>query len=367
MRILHISGSKGWGGNEQQIVDLIPELNNLGIENIVLGIRNSLLQKECKIKSINFVEVANDKLNKLANYKCLKELTSIIKPDLIHLHTSDSLTFFTISDLLFKLKTKTIFSKKGMGVSGSFLSKLKYNYSGVNSIFCVSKSVENDFSKVLYEKNRFKTTVIHDCVSLEILNYKEEINLRDKFGIDKNHYIVGNIANHTRAKDLYTFINVVDYIVNTLGRKDIVFFQIGEFSKYTADLLEYAKRKQLSNYIIFTDKIKNAFSLDLQFDLFLMTSQREGGPTSLLEAMLIGVPIVSTNVGVVPDVIENGVNGFVSSIGNYEDLAIKVNLLLLDKNLQTKFIQESKKRIEEFVASKIASQTFLEYRKILEL
>lgn len=367
MRILHISGAKGWGGNEQQMVDIISELNNLGIENIVFGVSNSLLKKECENKSINFVEAKNDKLNKFVNYRGLKKLTNTIKPDLIHLHTSDSLTVFTISDLLFGLKTKTVFSKKGMGASGSFLSKLKYNYSGVNSIFCVSRNVEKDFSEVLYEKNKFKTTVIHDCVSLGILNLKEEINLRDTFAISENRFIVGNIANHTRAKDLYTFINVVDYLVNKLDRKDIVFIQIGEFSKYTPHLLEIVKEKQLTDYIVFTNKIKNAFSLNLQFDLFLMTSKREGGPTSVLEAMLIGVPVVSTNVGVIPDIIENGINGFISPIGNYEDLAQKVNLLLSDKNLQDKFIEESKIRIKkEFIVSKIANQTLMEYKKILE-
>lgn len=368
MKILHISGAKGWGGNEQQMIDLIPELTRLEVENIVFGVENSLLQKECESKNISFVVAKKNKLNKFANYLYLKTVVKKIKPDLIHLHTSDSLTVFTISDLIYNLKVKTVFSKKGMGVSGSFLSKFKYNYSGVNSIFCVSRNVEKDFSKILYEKNKSKTTVIHDCVSLDILNSKEVINLRDKFAINKDNFIIGNIANHTRAKDLDTFINVVDYVVNKLGRKDVVFFQIGEFSKLTSNLLEIIKEKKLENTVIFTGKIENASSLNNQFDVFLMTSQREGGPTSVLEAMLIGVPIVSTNVGVIPDVIENGSNGFIAPIKDYKDLATKIDLLLLDKNLQKKFIVESKSKIEkEFIVSKIAIQTLTEYKRILNL
>lgn len=368
MKILHISGAKGWGGNEQQMVDLIPELTNLSVNNIVFGVENSQLQKECESKNISFVLAKKDKLNKFANYCYLKTIVKELKPDLIHLHTSDSLTVFTISDLIFSLKIKTVFSKKGMGASGSFLSKFKYNYSGVNSIFCVSRSVEKDFSKILYEKNKFKTTVIHDCVSLDILNSKEVINLRDKFEINKDCFIIGNIANHTRAKDLDTFVSVVDFVVNKLGRKDVVFFQIGEFSKLTSNLLEIVKEKKLENSIFFTGKIENASSLNSQFDVFLMTSQREGGPTSVLEAMLIGVPIVSTNVGVVPDVIEDGSNGFIAPIKDYKDLAKKLDLLLSDKNLQKKFSIESKSKIEkEFIVSKIALQTLTEYKRILDL
>lgn len=368
MKVLHISGAKGWGGNEQQIIDLIPELNNLKVQNVVLGVRNSLLQRECERRNITFVEAKNNRLNSLQNFCFLKTLVKQIEPDIIHLHTSDSLTYFTISDLLFRLKTKTVFSKKGMGASGSFLSKLKYNYWGIQSIFCVSKNVEQKFSELLYKKNKHKTTVIHDCVSTAILDSKENINLRDKFSIVEDHFIIGNIANHTRAKDLYTFVNVVDYLVNKLGRKDIVFFQIGEFSKQTTLLQASVNEKQLQSYIFFTDKIENAFNLNSQFDLFLLTSQREGGPTSVLEAMLIGAPVVSTNVGVISDIIVDGVNGFISPVYDHEDLAKKIVILLKDKNLQKKFIAESKLKIsEDFVVTKIANQTLEEYKKIFEL
>lgn len=367
MKILHISGAKGWGGNEQQMIDLIPELTNLGVNNVVFGLENSQLQAKCESKNISFVIAKKDKLNKFANYGYLKTIVKELQPDLIHLHTSDSLTVFTISDLIYSLKVKTVFSKKGMGASGSFLSKFKYNYSGVNSIFCVSRNVEKDFSKILYEKNKSKTTVIHDCVSLDILNSKEVINLRDKFAINKDNFIIGNIANHTRAKDLDTFINVVDYVVNILGRKDVVFFQIGEFSKLTSNLLEIIKEKKLENTVIFTGKIENASSLNNQFDVFLMTSQREGGPTSVLEAMLIGVPIVSTNVGVIPDVIENGSNGFIASIKDYKDLGNKLSLLMSNEPLRNKFKEINKLKISvEFNSKFIANETYLMYKYIIQ-
>lgn len=366
MKVLHISGAAGWGGNEQQMIDLIPELSKLGVENIVFGVKNSLLQKECGNNNINFVIAKKDKLNKFANYRYLKTLVQEIKPDLVHLHTSDSLTVFTISDLLFRLKTKAVFSKKGMGSSSSILSKLKYNYSGINSILCVSRNVETNFLEILAQKNKEKITVIHDCVSLNILNSREVINLNEKFSVEEGKFIIGNIANHTRAKDLETFINVIDFLVNNLGRKDVVFFQIGEFSNLTDNLFKIVKEKKLESYIVFTNKIKNAFSLNSQFDVFLMTSEREGGPTSVLEAMLMGVPVVSTCVGVVPDIIEDGVNGFISAIKDYKDLAIKIDKLLSNSKLQKKFSETNKPLIlKEFTASFIAKQTLGIYHNII--
>lgn len=52
MKILHISGAKGWGGNEQQMIYLFLELRNQGVENIVFGIKDSVLQRYCNNMNI---------------------------------------------------------------------------------------------------------------------------------------------------------------------------------------------------------------------------------------------------------------------------------------------------------------------------
>lgn len=52
MKILHISGAKGLGGNEQQMIYLFPELRNQGVENIVFGIKDSVLQRYCNNMNI---------------------------------------------------------------------------------------------------------------------------------------------------------------------------------------------------------------------------------------------------------------------------------------------------------------------------
>lgn len=361
MKILHISGAKGWGGNEQQLLHLIPRLNELGFQNGVFGIKNSVLQRECKAQNILFIEAKSTKLNTFKNYVYLKKCVALHKPDVIHLHTSDSLTLFMITNILFNLKTKTVFSKKGMGASGSYLSKLKYNYSKIQKIICVSKSVQDDFSKILTPKTIHKTTVIHDCVSVKDKEESTKLNLRSFLSLHTEQLIVGNIANHTAAKDLETFINSVDYFVHKLNRKDVVFVQIGTFSKLTSAYQKLVKEKGIEDFVFFMNTVPKAYAVISQFDVFLMTSQREGGPSSVLDAMQIGVPVVSTRVGVIPDVITPSQNGFVTQVKDFKQLALKTNDLLLDKNLQKEFAEKSMRIINaEFTAEKIA----LQYQKL---
>lgn len=365
MKILHVSGARSWGGNEQQLINLIPELEIIGVNNIVFGVSDTRLEEECRRIGTKFISAKANKLNKFANYKYLKELVTQQKPDVIHLHTSDSLTVFTISDLLYNLKTKAVFSKKGMGASGSFLSKFKYNYKNINSIFAVSQRVKSDFSEILSVKNKSKVIVIHDCVDLNIINEKATIDLRNKFSLlDKK--TIGNIANHTAAKDLPTLIEAVHELVNQYNRKDFVLLQIGEFSKLTPGLQALVDAKDLQKNFIFTNKIDRAYSLNPQFDLFVMTSQREGGPSSILESMLFGTTVVSTNVGVIPDVIIDEVNGFVADVKDSKSIAKTINYILDHPEIREEIgLKASKKIIDNFSAQQIAYQTFDAYQEIL--
>jgi hypothetical protein len=68
--------------------------------------------------------------------------------------------------------------------------------------------------------------------------------------------LIGNVANHTDAKDLITFINVVDYLVNSLNKKRCRLFQIGEFTKLTAEL-KSIKEKNLKAILFLQIKLKN--------------------------------------------------------------------------------------------------------------
>ncbi|TDP01329.1 glycosyltransferase family 4 protein [Flavobacterium sp. 245] len=366
MKILHISGAKAWGGNEQQLVYCIPELNKLEVENVVFGIKDTVLEKLCLENNISFIPAQDRKLVKFSNYKQFKELVKTVHPDLIHLHTSNSLTFYVLSNLFLKLNVKVVFSKKAISASSSFISKFKYNSKAIDAVFCVSNAVKENFAQVLSPSNKSKLTVVPDCVPLEILNKKPNVDLREKYKVAEGKFIIGNIANHTTAKDLETLINTADYLVNGLNKKNLVFFQIGNYSKRTDEYLKLVAEKNLQDYVIFTNTIEDASGLNKQFDVFLMTSQREGGPTSVLEAMLIGAPVVSTNVGIVPEVITDGVNGFISPIKDFKSLGDNIEQLLNDKNLQENFIEKGKVAINEgFIAPVIARKTAEAYKKVI--
>lgn len=366
MKILHISGAKGWGGNEQQMVSIVPELQKMGVENLVYGVNHSVLQQSMAELNIPFIPAQAPKLNKWANYRDLKRVVEREKPDLIHLHTSDSLTVFTLADKLYKLGVRAVFSKKGMGSSSSFLSKLKYNYANVQSIFCVSQSVARDFSPILTEKNRSKLRVIHDCVSLAIAEVPAPFNLRDRYALADTQSIVGNIANHTAAKDIPTLLRAVAHWVHDLNRPDVTLVQMGEFSKLTPTYRALAEELNIVPNVIFTDKLPHAYAFNPQFAAFVMSSQREGGPTSVLEAMLLGSAVVSTAVGVVPDVIRENETGKMVAVKDAQALAQACIELVNQPEKAREIGQNAAAMVRQnFLAQQIAAEHLAAYQALL--
>jgi len=367
MKILHLSGARSWGGNEQQLSDIIPELEKLGIENFVFGVENSPLHNYYKNTSTIFICCKEKKLNKFKNYKYLKSIVKEIKPDIIHMHTSDSVTVFTISDLLFQLKTPGVFSKKGMGNSMSVLSKFKYNYKNIKKIICVSKAVEKGMKEfVMKPKNFNKLEVVYDGININRIGANHKEKLTQHYSIADGNYIIGNIANHGRAKDLMTLIRAIHHLVYTLDFTNFHVFQIGKYSVLTEELKIEIKNLKIEKYITLTDFKNQATGYLSQFDLYVMSSEREGLPLTIYEAFYKKIPVVSTMAGGIPEVINDNSNGFLVAIHDYKNLAIKMKELLLDTNIQKQFSEKSYTLFKEkFEASKTAKNTKIVYKSIM--
>lgn len=365
MKVLHVSGAKSWGGNEQQLIDIIPELNKLGVENFILGVEKQPLHKACESCGIKFIPCKKDKLNRFVNYKYLKQVVKQYKPDIIHLHTSDSLTVFTLADILYRLKLVAVFSKKGMGNSSSFLSKIKYNYRNISAVICVSRQVKQDFSEILNSKNKKKLAVIYDGIATSRIKTHTD-SLKELFKIPRNKLLIGNIANHVRAKDLTILVKAMNELVNVLGLKNIHLIQIGAFhDEITLELRNLIREYNLENHITLAGFLKDASGFISQFEIFTMSSEREGFPLTVYESFYKKVPVVSTKAGGIPEIITDGENGFLADIKDYKNLALKMNALMSDNELQNKFMNQAYDIfVNNYTTTHCAEKTFKLYKKV---
>jgi glycosyltransferase involved in cell wall biosynthesis len=103
----------------------------------------------------------------------------------------------------------------------------------------------------------------------------------------------------------------------------------------------------IKDRVIFTGFREDATAVMSIFDLFVLSSLHEGLPVALLEAMSRGKPAVCTAVGGVPEVIEDGVNGFLVSPKNPPELAEKVLCVLGDDALRLSMSRKAMETVQD--------------------
>jgi len=92
-------------------------------------------------------------------------------------------------------------------------------------------------------------------------------------------------------------------------------------------------------------------------DIFILNSAQEGFAHVILESMQLGVPVITTNEGGNPELIEDGVNGILVEYNNKEQLKKAIIKLINDKNLKQKFIENSKIKLKKFSWENLVNET----------
>jgi len=132
-----------------------------------------------------------------------------------------------------------------------------------------------------------------------------------------------------------------------------------------AEFLDQAKRLGLSERIIVRENVLEIEDYLQAADLGLITSDSESFCMSVLEAMFFEVPSVATNVGGIPEVIEDGVSGLLAPSGNAAELAGALEKLIADPDLRKRLGRAAKVRAQElFSAERIVSQYESLYRSV---
>lgn len=100
-------------------------------------------------------------------------------------------------------------------------------------------------------------------------------------------------------------------------------------------------------------------------DLFLLTSSHESFGLAALEAMSCEVPVVATNAGGIPEVVEHGVNGFLSAVGDVDDMAHNALRILRDQATYQRMGQAARRTaVDRFHPSLIVPQYLAAYRRL---
>lgn len=180
-------------------------------------------------------------------------------------------------------------------------------------------------------KPRKNVLLVHNGLDVYKTDLLPREEAREKLKISKpNSFVIGTIGNFYPSKGLDYLIETAEYFKNS---DDIVFIIIGD-GKERMGLENMIKEKGLQNKVLLSGQIPDASKFLSAFDVFVLPSVKEGFPWVVIEAMAAKLPVIATGVGAVPEIIENGKNGFIVEPARPEKIAERVQELLGDDRLR---------------------------------
>jgi len=300
-----------------------------------------------KVKAINIARDYNiiDKFNTIILfYNYFKKE----KFDIIHTHTPLASMLVRIACLFIK-KSKVVYTAHG------FYFHENMNYFSYNFFLFIEKFLslftkltfiqsKEDY-KIANKKfyNKQNIFCIGNGINLKRFNPKKVIKknikkIQKKYGLNNDLFIVGMICRLVEEKGVIEFLEA-SYLFSK-EEKNFKAILIGkriknEHSKSIQKKINQYKRLMGSKLII-TGEVKNVEDYLKLFSVFCLPSYREGLPRSIIEAMSMKLPVITTNIRGCRELIKNNINGFIVPIKNSRSIYYKIKMLNKFENVRKK-------------------------------
>lgn len=217
----------------------------------------------------------------------------------------------------------------------------------------------------VFEYNKYLHLNIHQLynpsfIAGKQINDKEIQKLKEKYG----KYIVMVSRIEAPQKNPYTLIDAFALVLKKHEDLNLVF--VGDGPDRTK-AMEYAKKKgeEISAHIFFEGAKTNVQDYYSSAFMMVQSSEFEGLPTTIIEALYFHLPIVATDCPTGPrEILGNNDFGLLCKVHNATDMAKQINLLIEDEKLYNYYKQESPKRAKAFMPETIKTK-FLDILNLL--
>lgn len=225
----------------------------------------------------------------------------------------------------------------------NFLDKIFIFFS--DKIIAVSEIIKSDLERSGLRKSKIE--VIQNAVQTTFKTQDYSTKRQEKrhfFDIQDNEIAVGYVGRLSEEKGVRYLIEAGILLLMTgeLCR----FLIIGEGPKKN-EIEKIVKDQELQDKFLFIGFKSNVEDFIPAFDIFVLPSLTEGTPMALLEAMSFGIPVVATNVGGVPKIIETGVNGIIVNPADSKALSNQIKILIHDTSLRKKVSKEAYSMVQK--------------------
>ena len=233
-----------------------------------------------------------------------------------------------------------------VGRDPAFLPVIQYSLENSDAVTAVSESLKQDTLSIFHLKKEIE--VIPNFIDLREYNVTFDKCNRNRYAPNGEKIMI-HISNFRKVKRVDDVLRVFDKVRKKIPTKLIL---VGDGPE-RAVIDKLCRELDTCGDIISLGKIADPKDVLSLADLFILPSETESFGLAALEAMAMKIPVICTNTGGLPELNINGVTGFMSNVGDVDDMAKNALHILSDAETLAKFKARAFKRAEDFDISKI--------------
>lgn len=362
MRTAHLDTGRTWRGGQAQVLHLLRGLAARGHACLLLAPRGPLLERAgaAGVETLPWRPLAEwDVVASLRAAAALRRFGA----DVVHCHSAHSHATGVPAARLAGVPGVVVSRRVDFEVGGNALSRLKYRLP-VDRYLCISRGVMEVMRMGGVPAARL--ALVPSGVELPAAGVRDPgagaADLRGLLGAAPGTPVVGTVAALAPHKDHATLLRAAALVV--ARRPDVQFAWVGE-GECRAALERRRAELGLERHVHLLGFRADALGLLAQFTVFALSSHLEGLCTSLLDAQSLGVPVVATAVGGVPDVVTDGRTGRLVP-GRDPDSLARVLLEALDRpEERRRWAEAALVSVREFEVGRMVERTLAEYEAVL--
>ncbi len=356
-KVLELCLSPNKGGLELYFADIC---NALRHEMPVL----SVISPDSKLKTL--IQTKKVELGKKIHYLPLfaaKKMANTIDEqaiDIVHLHWGKDLTLAVLAKLFSKRKPKLVITRhmKFPAMKDSLLHRFLYKY--IDHMIAITKTMAHDLQRFIPEDVRPDISLNYLGIDTEVAFTKQEVEkTRALYDPDNNHFLitlVGRIAFEKGHEFLLQALHIAK--AKKLPFKVLVVGHPMEQS-YLQTLKAQVKSLGLHDDMLFLDFVDEPRCLMQACDVLVLPTIEETFGLVLIESMSVGTPVIGSNRGGVPEIIDDKQTGLLFESCDSQSLFEALEILYLNPEQAKAYADAAKRKVKEKFDSQTHMQTLV--------
>jgi len=359
LSLFHIDAGKEWRGGQRQSFFLARELTKRGyLPRFVVQPESPLHSRAAEAGLLVLPVRIRNEFDIISMLQIAREMKRE-KCQLVHCHDAHSAAVGSAAASLAAVPIRVLSRRVVFPIKRNVLSRSKYT-KRIDAIIAVSEAVRRVLIEGSIPCERIET--IPDGTDLSLYRGTTSDALRTELHLDSGDFLAGTVANLSEDKDLRTLILAAGILREKVPPIHFVVVGRGPLEAELKRLAGEIRVEDTVHFLGFRDDVPQILA---SLDVFVLPSLQEGLGSVILDAMACGLPVVATEIGGIPEVVEEGKTGFLIPAEDPASLADAVLRLSKDRDLAGELGRRGRESVQQnFSVQSMVDRVILLYERL---